>query len=238
MKTSVHVRAAGLTDRGLHRPRNEDAFLCDEAAGLFAVADGLGGLPKGELAATTAIDVLRNDSQIAGDAEPDWQAVFDRANAAVVAAGRRIGVNGIGTTFTVARVVKNRLSVGHVGDSGLFVFASPGHTSQVTEDHTEAQELMESQGLRRSEIPEQCFHTLTRCLGLPRTPPVQSLSLKIWPGTRFLLYTDGVTKTMTPDELDTLVFKTDTPDALVRQIVDTANARGGPDNVTAVAIFC
>lgn len=240
MKAPLRVRAAGLTDRGRQRARNEDAFICDEAEGLFAVADGLGGLPRGELAATTAVERLI--ALFDGDdapAEPDWQSLFNRVNGGVIEASQKAGEEGIGTTLTAVRIAKGRMHAGHIGDSGLFVFSSATHATKMTVDHTMAQELIDACGADASgRIPEHYFHTLTQCVGQYAPLTVQTFSLKLTPGTRLLLYTDGVTKTQEMAELAALVFKTATPEALVRTIVEIANARGGPDNVTAVAIFC
>jgi serine/threonine protein phosphatase PrpC len=240
MNPLLPVASAGLTDRGLQREHNEDGFLCEPELGLFAVADGLGGLPCGELASRLALDELvRLVRALPRDAAPDWQDIFDRINRIVLAAGREISETlGIGTTLTVVRALPGRLHLGHVGDSGLFAFPAGGKAAQLTRDHTMAQEMLDAHGPSvAASIPESYHHTLTQCIGQPVPLVVETLSIPVSPGTRFVLYTDGVTKTQELPELAGATFVAQTPKDLVGKIVELANSRGGPDNVTAVALY-
>lgn len=240
MNPPPRVSAAGLTDRGRQRARNEDGFVCEPELGLFAVADGLGGLPKGDVASRITLDRLVDAVAMQErDGPPDWQAVFSGINAVVVDAGKKLALEGIGTTLTALRLYENRFVGGHLGDSGLFVFRQGAAPVQITKDHTVAQEMIDEQGPEIADsIPESYHHTLTQCIGQMNTPAVQLFTLEAAPGTRYVLYTDGVTKTQNLAELASMVAAATSPEALVRTIVDLANARGGPDNVTAVAVFC
>src|SRR6478609_9048613 len=161
MNALLPVASAGLTDRGLQREINEDGFVCEPDLGLFAVADGLGGLPRGELASRLALDELvRLVRELPRDAAPDWQEIFERINRIVLAAGREISATlGIGTTLTVVRALPGRLVLGHVGDSGLFAFPTGGKAVQLTRDHTMAQEMLDAHGPSvASSIPESYHH--------------------------------------------------------------------------------
>ncbi len=219
---------------------NEDGFLCEPELGLFAVADGLGGLPRGEFASRLALDeLLRRVRALPRDAAPDWQEIFEQINRVVLAAGREISETlGIGTTLTVVRALPGRLILGHVGDSGLFAFPAGGKAAQLTRDHTMAQEMLDAHGPSIADsIPENYHHTLTQCIGQPVKLVVETRSIPVSAGTRYLLYSDGVTKTQELPELAGITFFTTTPVALVSKVVELANSRGGPDNVTAVALF-
>ena len=167
MKPSTPAVAAGLTDRGRQRAKNEDGFICDPGHGLYAVADGLGGLPKGDLASKLALHELAEEiAKLPRDAEPDWQEIFTRLNKTVVKAGQKHTYDGIGTTLTAMRECKGRLVVGHLGDSGLFVFSPDGSATQATIDHTMAQEMIDTHGGDIAQtIPENYYHTLTQCIG-------------------------------------------------------------------------
>lgn len=238
--SALPLVAVGKTDRGRVREINEDGFVCDEDSALHAVADGLGGLPKGEVASSLALDDLRRRVRdIPAGEIPDWQTLFERINRLVVETGRKLDlVPGIGTTLTAVRATPGFLHLGHIGDSGVFVFPSPGKWEQVTKDQTMAQELVDRHGPAVLEtMPESYHHTLTQCIGQPTPLAVERRSIGILPGSRVLLYTDGVTKTIGPEELSTLAHASPNPRALVERIIALGNERGGPDNLTAVALF-
>lgn len=240
MSTALPLAVAGKSDRGRMREVNEDGFICDDAARLYAVADGLGGLPKGELASKLALEELdRQVRVLPTDAVPEWQVLFTRINRLVLESGKTVSATqGIGTTLTALRATPGALHIGHIGDSGLFLFPAPGRVAQVTKDQTMAQEMIDKHGPGIGDsIPESYHHTLTQCIGQPIELVVETLSLPVHAGMRALLYSDGVTKTMTPRELAELAFSSPNPRAFVEKIITTANARGGPDNITAVALF-
>ena len=231
--------AAGLTDRGLRREMNEDGFVCEPELGLYAVADGLGGLPGGEVASRLALERLVAEVRaLPAGTEPDWAVIFTRINRVVIDAGAKVSAEyGIGTTLTAVLALPGRLVLGHLGDSGLFSFTITG-AARVTRDHTMAQEMLDAHGPAvEPSIPEHYHHTLTQCIGQPSRLAVETRILEVASGSRFLLYTDGVTKTQELPEVAGFATAAATPRAFVRKVVDTANKRGGPDNVTAVALF-
>lgn len=221
------------------RSENEDSYFVSDAHQLFAVADGLGGLPEGSVASGLATEVIE---EYLGDLAPgdavDYTKMFERVNMRVFEKGRTISADmGIGTTLTVAQLTKEKLRIGHVGDTGLVVFG-PDSWRQVTRDHTMAQDMLDR--LRPGEhayIPEYFSHTLTRCIGQLATIQVDTYEDEIEPGERALLFSDGVTKTMEMDEVHEKILAAESPKALVQDIIETANLRGGPDNVTAIAVF-
>lgn len=237
--SSFSIRAFGQTDQGLMRSENEDSYFVSDPHYLFAVADGLGGLPEGSVASGLATQVIQ---EYLADLEPgaavDFAKLFERVNIRVFEKGRTISADmGIGTTLTVAQFMQDRFRIGHVGDTGLVVFG-PESWRQVTRDHTMAQDMLDR--LRPGEhayIPEYFSHTLTRCIGQLSTIQVDTYEDVIEPGERALLFSDGVTKTMEMDEVHEKILAADSPKALVEDIIETANMRGGPDNVTAIAVF-
>ncbi|MEM8550479.1 MAG: protein phosphatase 2C domain-containing protein [Verrucomicrobiota bacterium] len=238
LKTPI-MHSFGRTDRGLVRSENEDCFHMDEANAVFAVADGLGGLPEGSLASEVAIAELKNWLKDTLPPGPiDYSHLFSLINEEVFKRGREISSElGIGTTLTVAHLHGKTLTAGHVGDTGLVIFKQDSWR-QVTQDHTMAQEMLDR--LHPGEeafIPEYFSHTLTRCIG--QTDKIQTDVYRetLDEDDRILLFTDGVTKTMDIDELHELIFEADSPQAFVDMVIDTANERGGPDNTTAIAIF-
>jgi protein phosphatase len=237
-ETPPPPRAYGQTDTGRVRSTNDDSVYVNEAARVYAVADGLGGLPEGALASQIAIQVVAEASAGATGDTVAWAAVFDEANRQVCAEGYRVNEEmGIGTTLTVVRLEPDALDIGHIGDSGVFVFTVDS-CQQVTQDHTMAQEMLDRlcPG-EHAYIPEYFEHTLTRCIGQGAATQTDVFRVPLSGGERVLLYTDGVTKTHTAEQLHAMAWAAADPRELVEQIIRQANERGGPDNVTAVAIF-
>ena len=231
--------AAGATDRGKVRPENEDGYLVDAEQHVYAVADGLGGLPEGGLASSVALDTLKRE--LANEhATINLDSLFKTVNQAVCEEGQGIDNElGIGTTLTLMAVEGQTMRIAHVGDTGIYRFRE-GKAEKLTTDHTMAQEMLErlpEDERERAYIPEYYHHTLTRCIGRPGTVKVDLLEVDYEPGDRILLYSDGVTKTLEPHELGSLITGSDDAESCVRAIIGTANDRGGPDNITAVAVF-
>lgn len=233
----MKVAAHGNTDIGRMRRRNEDAFHVDVENRLFAVADGLGGLAAGNRASLMAIEMVKNafaQSQRDGR-ETDFRTAFQQAHKEV----RRLGMEvdpalGAGTTLTVATVQDDRLHIAHVGDSALYLCHN-GDWKKLTIDHTEAEVFRRT---RPGEpVPSIYEHTLTRCLGQPGTLEVDLLSHPLFPGCRFLLCTDGVTRGIAPQEISARIEAAAEPRKFVEELLDLANDRGGSDNATAVAVF-
>lgn len=233
-------QAFGLTDQGLVRATNDDSFYISLKHGIFAVADGLGGLPEGALASGSAMEELAmlTESLQPGEAL-DMARLFGAANERVRSEGTRVRADlGIGTTLTLAQLLPGPvLRIGHVGDSGVFAFGED-EASKLTDDHTMANELISR--LHPDEhayIPEYFEHTLTRCLGQSEPLTADLFDYQVVNGERFLLYTDGIPKVISPLELKEFTESAVSPQSLVEYLIRLGNERGGPDNLTAVAVF-
>jgi protein phosphatase len=236
----VSFKAFGQTDLGLMREHNEDAFLALPRHAFFAVADGLGGLPQGALASTLAVECLQKWFNTPGrNGRLDLRHLFNLANQRVNDEGRLVSNEvGIGTTLTAFRLGRGQIDVGHVGDSGLYQFRRGEPARKLTTDHTMAEEMRAR--LRPGDnmyIPDYYTHTLTRCIGQTGEIQVDVFTAPVQAGDRLLLYTDGVTKVFQEKELTETVWASDTPEKLVARLVKLGNERGGPDNLTAVAVF-
>ena len=131
------LRAASFSDIGKVRKENEDRVLFNEAALLFGVADGVGGLPGGAEAAQAAVDYVNAAVQaVPRDAELDLKAIVTAANDAVGSLGLRLSPGlGSGSTLTIACIRASRLRLAHVGDSRAFSLRD-GELVHLTEDHS------------------------------------------------------------------------------------------------------
>lgn len=223
----------GRTDKGPVRETNEDFLLIDKDQNLFAIADGLGGLPMGDLASETAITSL---AAISYDSKFNFQVVFNKINETVNALGETINTDfGIATTLTAIKLQDNILFGGHVGDTGVFLFKKSSYI-KLTKDDTMAEQMMEEGG-EDIYIPSYYYHILTQCIGKGNEPNIQTFEHVLERGDRILLYSDGITLTISPEELHYMAFKAETPEIFVNAIIEEANVREVSDNVTAIAIF-
>ncbi|HMD61993.1 MAG TPA: protein phosphatase 2C domain-containing protein [Opitutaceae bacterium] len=233
------LRAAWLSNIGNVRKENEDRILFNEAARLFGVADGVGGLPGGAEAAQRAADVVTEAVLAAGpEAELDLRAIVTAANDAVALLGQKISPgSGIGTTLTMGCVRHGRMKLAHVGDSRAFLWKH-GEITCLTEDHT-----VENEARRRRARGEVVYYSeaqrgaLTRCIGQMLPPEVDVADLPLLAGDRYIFCTDGVTRLVFEREMREIVGRPEDPAVIARNLVELALQRGGPDNATVAALI-
>lgn len=235
----MKVRSHGASDVGKVRQENEDAYWIDESRGIYAVADGLGGLPGGAEASSLAIESLQIYIENAqnGDLQ-DYHKLFAELHQAVKNKGRTVNREiGIGTTLTVLFMQDDRFTINHVGDCAAFLLRDDAFR-QLTIDHTMEQEIRSKLAPgQHANVPEYFAHTLTRCLGQNGevAPDIVEESLQV--DDRILLCTDGVTKVFEDAEINDLLSGHENPIDLVEHLISEGNKRGGPDNSTAIAIY-
>jgi len=241
---SVRVLAQGLSDVGLVRKRNEDAFHVDGAAGLGVVADGMGGAPAGELASSLAIEtvlkVLTADAGVLnGDLAGSVRQAVEAADQAVRDEGESNPLNrGLGCTLTVLRIDREKatFAVAHVGDSRAYRFRS-GVLEQLTQDHTLAQESVDQGRLPPDAVRHHPFgHILTRVIGMSEGAEPQILTGDLRAGDLFFLCTDGVIRVLEDDELERVLARGLPLSEVASLVIQEANERGGPDNSTVVLV--
>ena len=228
-------RAAGVTDTGRRRLRNEDAFICEPP--LFAVADGMGGARAGEVAARLAAATLEE----AGTQTRGEQGV----TAMIVEANRRIweraladpATAGMGTTVTAALVDTDSgtVAIGHVGDSRAYLLRD-GTLEQLTTDHSLVAELVSSGVLTPEEAERHPQRSaITRALGTEPTVEVEVLTIVGQPGDLFLLCSDGLPTMLSDGNVAAALEAAERDPATAGEaLVVAANARGGEDNITVV----
>lgn len=229
----------GQTHRGRVRERNEDAFLVRPDLGFFAVADGVGGLPDGDFASAHSLELLADQiGSMPPDAPVDLAAMLRAVNRSILLeGGRRHPRVGIGTTLTCFIAREGKLRFGHVGDS-MACRLRGNDLRTLTTEHTVAAEI---QGLRESvpseTMPQQYFHTLTRCIGESEPLHPEIIDLEAASEDRFLLATDGLSKVVRRPEIHAILSSAKTPEDATEALIKKALAMGAPDNVGLVAVF-
>lgn len=237
---ALPFEAAGRTDVGAVRERNEDHYACWPELGLFVVADGLGGRPGGDVASRTAVRVVLESLAATAtivDADVELRrerlvASFERANARVFAVGRATGT-GMGTTLTAVFARAQHAVVAHVGDSRLYRFR--GHQlEQLTDDHTVGAEM--ARAGQPCDEPAAIAQSLTRAIGCEPGVDIDARVVPTRPGDVLLLCSDGLWGVVPHSEIEVILDCWPSPREAAARLVQRANELGGPDNVTAVLV--
>ncbi len=235
----MNLRTFAHTDVGRVRPENEDSFLCNNTHSIYAVADGIGGLPSGGQASQLAVSTLeRLVTAAAVGHKLDYPRIISEVNEQVFRLGRTLSPQfGIGSTLTFAHLIGVKLHVGHVGDScALRVRAKV--IEQLTSDHNIENEMREraARGEPIGMLIEN-RNALTRCIGQP--PPLQGecLTHTVLPHDRYLISSDGITRFVAMEEINEIMQRSADPESAAKTLINRANERGGLDNSTAVVLF-
>ena len=241
---TIRWEAAGATDVGRVRRGNEDAFLMDPERGIFLVADGMGGHAAGEVASAIAREVVGSalarelDAGVHGEElERMMDASIRAAHAAILAyAARRPAARGLGTTLTTCVVHEDGVvRIGHVGDSRLYLLRD-GLLAQLTRDHTWVQGEVDAGRLTPAAARTHALsHIITRALGADSADDPDLHSGTVGPGDLLLLCTDGLTGKVDDPTLAEILSAPLPLPRRVDELLRAANARGGDDNITAVA---
>lgn len=243
------LKMVGLTDPGMRRDNNEDAYLTMPEIGLAVLADGMGGHLAGEVASGIAVDVIRRnliaafaDGEKAGDAlsleAESIRAAIELANRAInETSAARPECAGMGATVVAAVFHDDRVCVAHVGDSRLYRLRGD-RLEQITEDHSMIQEL-----LKRGFItPEEARvstnkNVVTRALGVDGAVQVDVAEQPVHEGDVYLLCSDGLSDVLTTEAMEEILLRHgDDLDAALTELIAQANAGGGPDNVSAILV--
>lgn len=234
----------GISDLGLVRKQNEDAWAIDEENHLFVVADGMGGHRGGEVASQLAVSELVSIfSKKEADTDPlaYLQSCFERVNKTIYKEGRdKASLSGMGTTIVTLHIAEqqgeSRAFFGHVGDSRLYLFRDTLYA--LTKDHSVFAERMTQKATTLEE--KKLKHMLTQALGTQLTIKPALNSCAILSHDLFLLVTDGLTNALSEQEIEaTLVEcikKKSSLRAMGEHLIERAKEAGGSDNITLILV--
>src|SRR5690625_2819596 len=230
---AVRFRAAAGTDLGTVRMNNEDSAVVSDH--ILILADGMGGHAAGEVASVVAVRVFSELDHRGTDLAGDTLAAGRRARRALAAISEADPlVESLGTTLITAVIDGDRVLVGHIVDSRVYVLR---HSTmyQVTTDHTHVQRMVELGQLS----PEQARIHPYRAMLLKSLddhypgPDLDLIELDPRPGDRVLLCSDGLSDYLTAEEIGAALATQDREEA-VRALIDSALAATTRDNVTVV----
>ena len=248
----TRFRSAARTDVGMKREHNEDSFLLNEDLGLYVVCDGMGGHAGGETASRLAVQTvekelistrLRADDPFASTVGLEetplaiaLQEAIEGACSMVYRTSRtEPELQGMGTTCIALLLRGDVAVVGHVGDSRAY-FVREGAIVQLTEDHSLVNEQVRA-GLLTSEEAKhsRLRNIITRSVGFEEDVLVDVIGLETKPGDRFLLCSDGLSNLIENREIRDALLESELTE-VPQKLIHLANARGGDDNITVVAV--
>lgn len=231
MTSPPRIAHAAATDIGLARDANEDVYLT--APPLFAVADGMGGHRAGDVAAQTAVEVLAREVA-RNEALPS---AVKAANKEVYRlASANPNQRGMGTTITAMIAAEGSAQIVHVGDSRAYLMRD-GDLQRITQDHSVVGRMVREGRLR----PEDADHhpqrsVIERAVGVDPDVEVDAHTVAIGPGDRILLCTDGLTGSLSEEEIRDILQEEREATKASKRLVEKAVTSGATDNVTVVVV--
>jgi protein phosphatase len=205
---------------------------------LVAVADGMGGGPAGALASREALERLaRAFAEERGDVPERLRRSMTRANRHVYAfVERDPSYSGMGTTVVAAAVGDGRAWIANVGDSRAYLIRSDG-LERLTEDHSWVQEQVRSGAMTAAEASRSPYrNVITRAVGTEPDVEVDVFGpVDLREGDAVLLCSDGLHGVL-DDRQILAVYRESEFERAAEALVAAANAVGGPDNISVVAV--
>jgi serine/threonine protein phosphatase PrpC len=232
----MSVVAGANTDVGRVRQGNEDAYLADDP--IFAVADGMGGHLAGDVASSTAVEVISESADNVRADDPDSLiALLRKANSSIYQKAQSDpSLHGMGTTCTLLMVDGKHAQLAHVGDSRAYLLRD-GELSQLTEDHSLVGRLVREGRLTAQEAENHPQRSIiTRALGVDVEVEIDTISLDLQDGDRLLLCSDGLSSMIDSVVIEDTLERAGDPQKAADTLVRLANEAGGEDNITVVVI--
>ena len=250
---ALSIEVAGKSDVGCVRTNNEDNLGYDTRYGIFLVCDGMGGQAAGEVASKMAVDTVLNYFRESGKngfypqvGEP-VEGVSERAGALASAihlaneaifeaAHQHAAQAGMGSTIVAVLFKDEFLSVGHVGDSRIYLMRN-GELQQLTQDHS----LVAEQVRRGLITKEEAEHSdvqniILKALGPEEHAQPDLDDLMARPGDLLLMCSDGLTREVKDDRIQEIINEAPNLRKACEGLIEAARAHGGNDNVTCLLL--
>jgi len=236
----VTAQFASITDQGMRRNSNQDAVLALSLADgwtLGAVADGVGGAFGGEIASTASIDALRETFENARFDDPAeaLRTAFRAANGRVTdRVADDPALAQMASTLVAALIRDDSAWIANLGDSRAYLF-SGGELEQLTQDDSLVAEQVRAGILSEEQAERSPYqNVITRSIGVDQDiTEIPVVQVTLPPGSMLLLCSDGLFRPLSLPEI-ALVLRHGSLDEILRQLIDRANANGGPDNISVV----
>ncbi len=260
---TVRLSLFAMTDVGRTRGHNEDCYLVadlspptpvltprvrehtvGEKGSILVVADGMGGATAGEVASQMATRFIFDDL-VSGwvlQRRTDLRAFGASLQEAIEGANREIhrysltdeNLQGMGTTLTAVGILGKDITFAQVGDSRGYLVRN-GQIEQVTQDQSLAQHLVEKGQMSEADAEASPGRNIIlQALGPKPAVEVVFSRRKALRGDIVVLCSDGLSGVVTEEEIQETVARCQDPAVACEDLVDLANSRGGPDNITVI----
>lgn len=236
------IESYGLSDIGLVRPNNEDAFLALKNYRFFALADGMGGHKAGEVAAKLTILAITEEVQKISPARRRAlsskeciafiQGAIDNANEKVYQLStENQNLEGMGTTVCCLYFYQESVILAHVGDSRIYRFRDQ-ELKLLTEDHSLVNGALK-QGMKEMLSLK---NVITRAVGtsIRVQPEIGSATAK--PSDIFLMCTDGLSDFVREEEMEAILMQKSPLKKKAEALIEKAKEKGSHDNITLLII--
>ena len=239
------MKIVAKTDIGLRRDSNQDSYASGELFGSVVwavVCDGMGGVEGGSLASQIGVDVISERIKSSYREGMSVNSIRNMLASAITAANIKIyetsktdiGFEGMGTTVVAVIVADNVVYVAHLGDSRAYVISGK-NLNQLTKDHSIVQELVDSGVITKDEAAsDPRKNIITRALGVDSDIHIDFAAEDIKDNDIVVLCTDGLTNFVSEEII--CEFAEEDFEEFAQRLVNEANANGGGDNITVVAI--
>lgn len=236
------------TDKGMVRSSNQDAELYgvfDNGDVWAVVCDGMGGANGGSVASNTAVEEIADQLRESYESGMSGNAIREMIGRSIQAANIKVyieaqedlSLRGMGTTVVVVIVSGNTAYVAHAGDSRAYLL-TVGAIRQLTTDHSVVQAMVDRGELTADEARHHPRKNLiTRALGVKPRLDIDYCECPFAEGDIILMCSDGLSNYVEESELYN-ILRSNNGRTAVSKLINTANANGGGDNITAVAICC
>ena len=235
----IKINSFGKTDVGLVRKNNEDALILKPELGFWAVADGMGGEERGEVAsqifADTALELF---SGFSGRSEEEIrqrvQKTFGLANERILDWANENQIEKMGCTAELLTFYASDYVIGHVGDSRTYRFRQ-GELRQITRDHSWIQAQIDEGLLTPAEAQRSPLRNIIlRAIGTENSLAVDLLSGKSMPGDLYLLCSDGLTSMIDDLIIQEVLSRPLDLSKKVDHLIERSKTAGGYDNITVI----
>jgi serine/threonine protein phosphatase PrpC len=227
-----------VTHVGKVRESNEDSYVCRDELGLWAVADGMGGHEAGGLASRIVAENLEcvSECNSLADLKTATRKTLDKANAELIGMADQFTPGlAAGSTVAVLLIRDDKGTVSWAGDSRVYRLGE-GKLQQLTRDHSHIQSLIDEDMITPENAESHPLaHLITRAVGFDQPLALQSSDFEVNPGDRYLLCSDGLSRVLSPADMERHMSADDLRGA-VTDMLDATLQAGAPDNVTIVAV--